>query len=67
MNVFVNEKKGNFILDSGAGKSVLDNKFCKSLGLKKTGNIKGHGASSESVDASFAICKTIIFDNIFMR
>jgi len=63
LNVNVNGNKGRFILDSGAGKSVIDNGFIKKLGIKKQGIMKVQGIS-DNADISFAVIKEMKIDNI---
>jgi hypothetical protein len=41
-----------WVLDSGAGKTVIDNAFAEELGLKLEGQVKGQGAGN-LVDVSF--------------
>lgn len=67
LNASVNGKKGKFVLDSGAEKSLLDDQFCKILGLEQKGIIKGHGGGADSVDLSFAVCKNISVDGITLH
>ncbi|SYZ71863.1 conserved exported hypothetical protein [Candidatus Zixiibacteriota bacterium] len=52
LNVTINGKTSLWILDSGAGRSVLDSTFAANAGLKMEGNIKGQGVS-RVVDVSF--------------
>jgi Aspartyl protease/PDZ domain len=52
--VMVNGRRSLWILDSGAGSTVIDSKYAAELGLKAEGNIKGQGAGN-LVDVSFAV------------
>lgn len=53
LDVTVNGKTYLFVLDSGAGSTVLDRAFAKKLGLEIEGEMKGQGVGN-LVDVSFA-------------
>lgn len=52
LEVELGGKNTLWVLDSGAGATVVEKKFAESLGLEQMGNIKGKGAGSV-VDVSF--------------
>ncbi len=52
LEVELGGKNTLWVLDSGAGATVVEKKFAESLGLEPMGNIKGKGAGAV-VDASF--------------
>jgi hypothetical protein len=64
LSVFINGRKGTFIVDSAAGKSVLDTRFALELGLEQFGSLNAHGAGSASAAISFAQCETIEIENL---
>ncbi len=51
--VTVNGKEGLWVLDTGAGMSVITTKFAEELGLELEGNLTGVGAAG-TVDVQFA-------------
>lgn len=52
--VTIGGKKRLWVLDSGAGMTVIDNTYAQELGLELEGQIKGQGAGN-LVDVSFAM------------
>ena len=52
--VTVNGTERMWILDTGAGMSVLDKAFAQEMGFELEGNLKGRGAGG-TVDASFTV------------
>jgi len=52
LEVEVAGKKSLWVLDSGAGISIMDDHFARELGLEPTGNLKGQGAGN-AVEISF--------------
>jgi len=67
VDVIVNGEKGNFIIDSGAGKSVLDNEFCKFLKLEKKGNMAVGGVGHSSEKMSFVSCETLSVNDLTLK
>jgi hypothetical protein len=52
LKVKLNGTNGIWVLDSGAGSSVIDKGYAKKMGLEIQGNVKGQGVSN-TVDVSF--------------
>ena len=61
--VTVNGRSRLWILDSGAGATVIDSKYAAELGIKTEGNIKGQGAGN-LVDVSFAVLPQFSIDGL---
>ncbi|MCX6826657.1 MAG: aspartyl protease family protein [candidate division Zixibacteria bacterium] len=61
--VTVNGRSRLWILESGAGNTVLDSKYAAELGIKTEGNIKGQGAGN-LVDVSFAVLPQFNIDGL---
>jgi len=64
MMVNINGKERPWVLDSGAGMSVITSKFAKELGLSESGSIKGSGAGN-TVDVTFADVPSYQIGDIF--
>jgi len=64
IEVLVNGKKGNFVIDTGAGKSVLDFQFCDELGIEKKGSIPSMGIDNASENMSFVNCKSLTIQSL---
>jgi len=67
IDVLVNGVEGKFIIDSGAGKSVLDRQFCDQHQLEKKGDLKAHGLGDESEVMSFVSSDTLSFKGVTLK
>ncbi len=66
LTVTINGKTSLWILDSGAGKSVVESDYATELGLKVEGNIKGQGAG-KVVDVSFTTIPAYSVDGVSFK
>lgn len=66
LTVNINKKKSLWILDSGAGSSVIDLEFARAMGLEPEGKIKGQGIG-KTVDISFVTVPSITLPGLMME
>jgi len=64
VEVLVNGKTGNFLIDSGAGKSVLNEQFCDELGIETKGSIPVMGVEDASENISFVTCESLTIQTL---
>lgn len=64
--VIINGRTYNFIVDTGAGKSVIDARVASSLGLQTSGNFNAKGVGGAQ-SFSFATIPNIMIGNVRLR